>query len=494
VLIIVERGAPLVHFLKSGLVMSLTEQDRLPLRLKLVHGLGSVAYGVKDNGFSTFLLIFYNQVIGLDAALVSLALMLALILDAFVDPVIGHLSDRTYSRWGRRHPWLYLGAIPLAFSWMLLWSPPVDHSHIFLYLVVTAILVRTLVSCCEVPSQSLVPELTPDYDERTSLTSFRLLFAWGGGLISFFLANAIFLRADAAHQVGQLNADGYWKFGLTGAILMAVSVIISALGQHKRIARRPSVKPEKAGIRAFFAGIFESLRHPAAVTLLGAGLIAITSNQMTFAMANFLYLFVWQLNPTAFAALPVMLVLTVIAAFFLAGRLHRRFGKRETALAASLIALAFWITPYALRGIGLWPPLGTAESTLILFAFIFCANVNSITVAISAQSMLADVVEASFLETGRRSEGVFTAGWVFVQKCGTAVGIGMSGLLVSWSGLPQKAVPGQVAGAVVDRLSGVYCLIIIFAALCAALLFRRFPISRADHDMRVKTIAENTPQ
>ena len=70
----------------------------LPTRLKFVHGIGSIAYGVKDNGFSTFLLIFYNQVLGMDAKLVSFALMVALVLDAFADPLIGHLSDRTYTR------------------------------------------------------------------------------------------------------------------------------------------------------------------------------------------------------------------------------------------------------------------------------------------------------------------------------------------------------------------------------------------------------------
>src|SRR3546814_12726627 len=82
----------------------------------MFHGLGSIAYGVKDNGFSTFLLLFYNQVLGMDAKLVSFALMLALVLDAFVDPVIGYLSDQTHPRWGRRLPWLYLAPNPLAFA------------------------------------------------------------------------------------------------------------------------------------------------------------------------------------------------------------------------------------------------------------------------------------------------------------------------------------------------------------------------------------------
>ncbi|WP_397576024.1 MFS transporter, partial [Sphingorhabdus sp.] len=96
----------------------------LPRSLKVMHGLGSVAYGVKDNGFSVFLLIFYNQVLGIDAGLVGTIIMAALIFDAFADPIIGELSDRTQSKWGRRLPWLYGAAIPLGIIWMLLWHPP----------------------------------------------------------------------------------------------------------------------------------------------------------------------------------------------------------------------------------------------------------------------------------------------------------------------------------------------------------------------------------
>ena len=86
----------------------------LPWRLKLMHGFGAVAFGVKDGGFSFFLLPFYNLVLGVDAGIVGAALATALVVDALADPLIGHLSDRTYTRWGRRLPWLYLAPIPLA--------------------------------------------------------------------------------------------------------------------------------------------------------------------------------------------------------------------------------------------------------------------------------------------------------------------------------------------------------------------------------------------
>ena len=124
----------------------MTATARLPRSLKVIHGLGSVAYGIKDNGFSVFLLIFYNQVLGIDAGIVGTVIMAALIFDAFADPIIGELSDRTQSKWGRRLPWLYASAIPLGVIWMLLWHPPeMDQTGTIIWLFCTAVLARTLV-------------------------------------------------------------------------------------------------------------------------------------------------------------------------------------------------------------------------------------------------------------------------------------------------------------------------------------------------------------
>ena len=108
---------------------------------------------------------------------------------------------------------------------------------------------------------------------------------------------------------------------------------------------------------------------------------------------------------------------------------------------------------------------------------------------ISGQSMLADVVEASQVETGRRTEGVFAAGWMFVQKCATAVGIGLTGLLISLSGLPSKAIPGQVAPEVIERLVVSYGVIVVIAAACSTWIFSRFPINRADHEARIAALS-----
>ena len=466
-------------------------EARLPLGLKFVHGFGSVAYGIKDNGFSTFLLLFYNQVVGLDARLVSVALMLALVIDAFADPIIGHLSDRTYTRWGRRLPWLYLAPIPLAFAWVLLWAPPTGSDMLlFWYLVATAVVVRALLSCCEVPSVALLPELTRDYDERTSLMRYRYLFGWIGGLVIAVLAYTVFLVPDADHAVGQLNANGYWLYGLTGAVVMTVSVLVSAAGQHRRVAHWPAVRPEKSTIREAVSEIFESFSNKAFRAFVVAAACAFVSQGVTFSISNYLYLYVWEFPEYAFKLYPFILFLSVVACFFLVGPFNRRYGKKETAMYGSIIGVMFWTTPFWLRLAGLWPEPGSDLSTYLICAFAFAATLFSVMVMISGASMIADIVEASEVDTGRRTEGLFFAGNFFMQKCATGLGIAISGQIIALAGLPDKAVPGAVDAAVINRMMLIYGVLVVILAVAAALLFKRFPITRAEHEARLELLGD----
>ena len=464
-------------------------QGRVPTRLATLHGLGSIAYGVKDNGFSTFLLLYYNQVLGMDAKLVGLALGLALVLDAFADPVIGHLSDRTYTRWGRRLPWLYIAPIPLGIVWYFMWAAATPN---FWALVLTAMAVRTLVSCCEVPSVALVPELTRDYDERSRLMRFRYLFGWGGGLLIMMLAYTVFL-AD-----GILQRDGYVHYGLAGAVMMVGAVLLSAIGQHRVAAHYPQHRPEPQSVRAAFGEIIECLTHPAFVILLIVGGLAYTSQGITFSIANYLYVFIWRFDATTFQIggygvnalklFPFFLFFSVVVTFFTVGGMHRRWGKRATGAVTAVLGMIFWVTPFALRHYDLWWTEGSLSSTTALFGFIFASNVFSVSAIISAASMVADVVEASEEQTGRRSEGTFFAGNFFMQKCATGLGILITALLVDFSGVPEKAVPGQVAAEVIDNLALGYSVIVALFAIAIALVLRRFPITREAHEARVAAL------
>ncbi len=453
----------------------------LPGRLKLMHGFGSIAFGVKDGGFSFFLLPFYNLVLGVDAGVVGAALATALIIDAFADPLIGHLSDRTYTRWGRRLPWLYLAPVPLALAWTILWSPPFTGVPTYWEIVALAVGVRLLLSACEVPSISLVPEITGDYVERTTLFRYRFLSGWVGGLTMSILAFTVFLPTPEA----QMQPDGYAVFGMVGAVVMLVSVIGSAAGQHPYVARWPDSAPPPFSLRIAFADIFDAFRERAFVIFAFGALAAYVSQGVSLSITLYVIRYVWQFSELAFKLYPVALGLSVVAMFFLVGPLHRRFGKPVTGARASVATLAIAGTPYVLFLAGLWPQTGTALSTVLFIAFTVTANTAGVIAIISATSMVAEIVEAFEERTGKRAEGTFYAGNWLIQKSATGGGILFTSLIIEAIGLAPGTAQDAVAPDVVRNLAIAYLVVSAVLTLIAAYWLARFPISQADHEARL---------
>ncbi|WP_285711556.1 MFS transporter [Erythrobacter oryzae] len=453
----------------------------LPWRLKLMHGFGAVAFGVKDGGFSFFLLPFYNLVLGVDAGIVGAALATALVIDALVDPLIGHLCDRTYTRWGRRLPWLYIAPFPLALAWVLLWSPPFTGVPGFWEIVALAVGVRLLLSACEVPSISMVPEITADYVERTTLFRYRFLSGWVGGLAMSILAFTVFLPTPQS----QLEPDGYALFGMVGAVVMLVSVVGSALGQHAYVARLPESAPPRFSLFHAFAEIFDAFRERAFVIFAFGALAAYVSQGVTLSITLYVIRYVWQFSETAFKLYPAALGLSVVAMFFLVGPLHRRFGKPLSGAAAAVVALAIAGTPYVLFLAGLWPETGTVLSTTLFIIFTVIANTAGVTAIISSTSMVAEIVEAFEERTGKRAEGTFYAGNWLIQKSATGGGILLTSLIVQVVGLQPGTTQAAVAPEVVRNLAIAYLVVSAALALTAAFWLSRFPITRADHEARI---------
>ncbi|MEM7781197.1 MAG: MFS transporter [Pseudomonadota bacterium] len=460
-------------------------QGKLPLRLKLIHGFGAVAFGVKDIGFSFFLLIYYNQVLGMDAALVSLALLLALLVDAVIDPVIGNLCDRTYTRWGRRLPWLYLAPIPLAFAWILLWSPTGGEAPSFWGLFGIAVTVRLLLSACEVPSVSLVPELTNDYVERTTLFRFRFLSGWLGGLFMMVLAVTIFLPGEE----GRLEPDGYLPFGIFGACLMALSVIGSAAGQHYLVAKLPETKPPPFTVKGVFQEIFDAFSQVPFLIFAGGALAAYLNQGMTFSLTNYVNLFVWQLDEFEELLYALILGLSVLLMFLTVGPMHNRFGKPKSAGIAAIGSMTIGLTPYALMLLGLWPEPGTTLSTYTYFCFLLFGNTFGIIMMVSATSMIAEVIEDFEEKKHRRAEAAFYSGNWMVQKCATGGGIFLTGQIIAFSQLSTDAQVGAVPQGVLNDIILTYGGLTVVLAILSALFLGNFPISREQHEARLERLA-----
>ena len=457
----------------------------LPRSLKVMHGLGSVAFGIKDNGFSVFLLIFYNQVLGIDAGVVGTVIMAALIFDAFADPIIGELSDRTQSKWGRRLPWLYTAAIPLGIIWLLLWHPPeMGQTGTIIWLFCTAVLARSLVAMCEVPSIALVPELTADYDERTRLMRYRFLFGWAGGLLMLICAYGIFFTGEK----GVSDPVGYDAYSVWGALMMTGAVLISALGQHRHVAKQSPPAPRGVGLGHAFAEAKVTLSNRAFLWLVSAAVFGLINQGLTFALTNYQLGFLWQLQQMEMLYYALILFATVIVAFIIVPPLSARLGKKNAAILLALISMTFTAGLYGSWLLDLVP--GAPNNPSILFMFVLVAMTNSAAVGMMmlTSSMMADVVEASQQETGRRSEGLFFAGYFFMQKCAVGIGTFAAGMILTFADFPQNAVPGRVDVAVLDGLALYYMGTVLTLGIIGVLVLRHFPISRESHNERLRVL------
>ena len=466
------------------------ESNRVPFLTKIAYGIGAMAYGIKDNGFSVFLLLYYNQVVGLPAGLVGSVIAVALIFDAMIDPLIGVLSDRTHTRWGRRHPWLYASALPIALTWMLLWFPPAGSTATILgWLLMTAVLARAAIATNEVPSLAMVPELTLDYHERTAVLRYRYLFGWLAGLAILMLAYGVFLAPPIGAMSGPNAAHGFQVYGVFGAGVMAATVLISALGTHRRSAKPPLRRIAPQPVGTIVREMRATLSNRAFIILMVAGIFGYTTQGVNFALSQYNLNYVWQFNSSQLQIYALMLFTGMIVIFFAVTPIARAMGKVRAAATLTMVSALFVCSTYTLRLLGLFPELGS-PSLLPLFLLLnttgTAAGIGSL---IIGASMMSDVVEDSEAKTGRREEGLFFAGALFMQKTATGIGIFVVGLLLAAAAFPEKAKAGQVPIAIIDRMTLLFVIATIGLSIITALAFLRFPFGETEHQARLAKLA-----
>jgi Na+/melibiose symporter-like transporter len=460
---------------------------------KVFYGLGSIAYGVKDNGFQTILLPFYNLVLHVPAVMVSLAIFIALIIDAFLDPIVGQISDNLRTRWGRRHPLMYLSALPVSISYLLLWNPPAwSAGALFVYLIVVAVIVRTFITFYEIPSSALVPELTEDYDQRTSFIAYRVFFAWYGGLSMLIFALFIFMRPDTTHKVGQLNPIGYSHYGLLAAVVMFVTILISAAGTHRFIPlfRQPAAR--KSSLLQYAKEMIATLSNRAFVILLISGIFFNTATGLVFALNFYINTFFWKLNNQQIGTLTASTFLAVLVAFVISPPLSRRFGKKKSAILMFAFGITVNCMPLILGLLGVVAAKPSNGLVAMIFAFSTVGAAFAIGSSIMLLSMIADVVEDSELKTGRRSEGLFFAGSSFLQKAASGLGLFASGLVLWAAHFPTDKQPGQIDPHIVWNFAIVYLTAVFVLYGIAFVIISRFPITRDTHETNLRKLAEET--
>ncbi|MCH2263788.1 MAG: MFS transporter [SAR86 cluster bacterium] len=214
------------------------------LNTMFTYGIGTIAIGIKNSLLGTFLLLYFNQVLGLPAVLVASALAVALVVDAFSDPIVGIWSDRVRSRWGRRHPFIYVAIIPFALSYYFILQNPgsistgeITESELFVRLLVLLIIMRLSMTFYEVPRGALQPELTKDYDQRNQISGIGMAFGWIGGAGMASIAYAFFFveTPDFTGARAFLRPEAFQQLAFWGGLSLFISAVISNVGLHKHI-------------------------------------------------------------------------------------------------------------------------------------------------------------------------------------------------------------------------------------------------------------------
>lgn len=462
---------------------------------KLAYGFGSVAYGVKDQGFAYFLVIFYSQVVGLDPRLAGLAVTIALALDALSDPVVGYWSDNLRSRWGRRHPFMYASALPVAATYFLLWTPPEGWSQqaLFWYVLVLAVLIRTFITFYETPSSALAPELTEDYDQRSSLLSFRYFFGWCGGnamtVGSFLLLFPAF--ATPAIPNGQFNRDAYQVYGIVASVLIFVAIVVSAAGTHSRIVQlKPPPPQRKLSLPMVFAEIFQTLGNRSFLALFVAAMFGSIAAGLSATLAFYFLTYMWGFSSQQNGLITMSVFASALIGATLAPVVTRTIGKKRGAMIIGLIAVLGSPLAIILRLAGIMPPNGDP----FIFWFVFFATLIDVGLIICFQilsaSMMADLVEQAELKTGRRSEGVFFAASTFIRKMVTGLGVMTATTVLTLAQFPVGVDPTRVPQEAVLRLGACYVPVLLGLYLAMMAVISTYKLNRQEHEENLRKLAE----
>ncbi len=439
---------------------------------KFFYASGAVANGVKTDAFTFFLLFFYSNVIGLSPGLASLAIFIALMVDAFTDPLMGVISDRTRHRFGRRHPYFLLGMIPMGLSYFMLFSIQtsweLSQQYLFLWMLTFTMLTRLGMTIFEVPHRSLGSEMSRSYTERTSIFATRELLGWMGGLFNAFLAYTIFFKDTPDYMPGTKNPEPWIYYGMTGATIMCFSVLVTYFGTLK-YRDNSQIDITTFNLRLIFNQIFIALKNRSFLIFFFGYLFIAVSWGMGSSLQIYMNTYFWEFKSIMLASYLGIYVLSTISAFLLVPALVKVIEKRTILLFAIMFAALIPPIPIFLFINGFLPASGTWNLFYATIPFVYVGNTCLSSSAIIRESMLGDISDEVELDSKIGQQGLMFASSSLIGKLNTGLGILMAGIALEFISFPQGEEVNPSA-------ENIFNLAMVQGPLVAVLMFIPFGI------------------
>lgn len=436
--------------------------EKLAMKTKVLYGIADLGISLLTASIQFFLLFYYTDIAGINPGLAGTALLVGkLTWDAINDPVFGYLSDRTRSRWGRRKPYMLLGAIPFGLSiWLLFSLPPgLVGVKAFLAVLGSFLLADTTQTLVSVPYYALSAELTYDYDERTSLISIRMIFTVLGYILGAAATTAV---AGMFMNMGWTKNAAYSGMGAVFGVVAIITLLITTYGVKE--TPRPDLLPAKMLLKEQISQVLKN--RPFVQYMIMSTIISISFTLLTALLPYFI---TYQLNMAEQTSFIMLVLLGTIAIFLIPWRMVSKKMNKGPAYALGLfIASIAIVTAFFL-------PQGP---TPWIYAIAFVAGLGFSAQYVFPWSMIPDVIEVDASKSGERHEGIYFGVNAFLGKITGAIGIAVAGWALDLYGYVPDAV--QTARALFG-IRFFYAIVPVIAFMIALPLLIWYPITREKH-------------
>jgi len=430
-----------------------TRKRKLKLRTKLAFSSGSLQEAtVSAAGITT--MIFYNQVLGLSPGLCGIAFMIASIVDAISDPLVGAISDRFDSRWGRRHPFMFVAAFPLGVSFYFLYAPigGLGETGLFAWLITCLVVMRLAYTFYNIPHDALGAELTDDYHERTSLFGYNSVIGAGLSIGMAYFVYMVVFGSTPEYSNGLLNEGRYPLMAIAGGFLVVGAVMMCALGTADQIPYLHQVRKERIEYKAYFKELLQLVVNPSYAAVCGSWLTVSIGLSILGMVSTYTYVYAFELSTEAMAIAALTKFPGIVVALPLATLMTRWIDKKGTVIAISLFSACVIGSPYVLKMMGWFVSNDSPWLLLALFGPLFLGYMIFPVVPIVVDSQLVDIADDHEFRTGRRSEGIVFSIRTFAMKATGGLGGMVGGFALEFIGFPQDAQVGQLATETINGL------------------------------------------